>query len=391
MNGSGSRDSMASGIISMYESSNSPRAPAFGASTASPQAYSSPAYSTAEASSSSYFSAPLPDLSLQQPYSANNPLRPAYPSPSPSSISSPSATTSYPRSPEPQSAQWDYTSQQRQNGAPSPGPPRRYESTEGLRDRARPSFSSASGRAMPSDGFYSSEPPLPERKQSLDRIRMAEAQQAGSGADWRTKVEAGSIYEGRATPLRQPTIVTTPPIGSNGFRNPSISSQSSAATSSHPTFSSTWTGTTRRPGGTLSPNTSLTASSALHRADSAGSVDSYDPSGMPEYLNPAFLSNVAVFVKDQVPRGLRVKGAVEHPQSFTGEEVVVRCLLSRPTASDELTFWPCSPADDGDARAVFGVELRSQVRPLGRSLAASSSLVPRGASRLFDGRRDFSG
>ncbi|ORY90211.1 CNH domain-domain-containing protein [Leucosporidium creatinivorum] len=341
---SGSRDSMASGIISMYEGGGG--GGSFGAGGAT--AYSSPSespYSTAGESPSSYFSSPMPQASSNYSaggsYSAStsNSLRPAYPS------SSSSPNSGY-QQPSTSSATYDYLS----HGAPPPSSSSRpvypSTSTEGLRDRARPSFSStssSSARPTPSDGFYTPEPMpvLPERKQSLEKFASA-----GGGGEWRGESYSNGTSSGggggssyRQTPTRQPTIVTTPPIGStssNGWRNPSISSQASTSTSSHPTFFSPVTGTLRRPSnspGTLSPNTSLTASSSqqLRRADS---TESYEARGGGEqFLNPAFLSNLAVFVKDQVPRGMRRKGAVEHPGSFTGEEVVTtlhRALSSAP-------------------------------------------------------------
>lgn len=61
------------------------------------------------------------------------------------------------------------------------------------------------------------------------------------------------------------------------------------------------------------------------------------------YLNPAFLSNLAVFVKDQVPRGMRRKGAVEYEGCFTGEEVVVSSSLG-------LLFFESGSKADEDLR-----------------------------------------
>lgn len=89
------------------------------------------------------------------------------------------------------------------------------------------------------------------------------------------------------------------------------------------------------------------------------STDSMEPEG--DYLNPAFLSNIAVFVKDQVPRGLRVKGAVEYPQSFTGDEVVVSlqnfarvaqadALCRQSTIQRALSFAP-----NGDRKYALSV------------------------------------
>ena len=41
------------------------------------------------------------------------------------------------------------------------------------------------------------------------------------------------------------------------------------------------------------------------------------------FVNFAFLSNLAVQLRDKVPRGTHVKGGVPHPHAFTGKDIVV--------------------------------------------------------------------
>lgn len=200
----------------------------------------------------------------------------------------------------------------------------------------------------PSDAFYSSDPRRGDPRQtSRNAVRDPAA------GDWRNTLEASRIYEGEpasqssaSSPAssissRQPTIVTTPPIESSSRRPPSLSMSSSPSVATHSTFSqpppsSPATSYHRR--GNLSSNNSLTPNSALRRADSAGTTsDLGGANGLPEFLNPALLSNIAVFVKDRVPRGPRQKGAIEHPQSFTGDELVVSpCHLADPRTSAHL-------------------------------------------------------
>lgn len=57
----------------------------------------------------------------------------------------------------------------------------------------------------------------------------------------------------------------------------------------------------------------------------------------PEFLNPALLSNVAVFMKDTVRRRTNMKGPVEHGSSFTGNDVVVSSLGACRFLSSSLT------------------------------------------------------
>lgn len=42
------------------------------------------------------------------------------------------------------------------------------------------------------------------------------------------------------------------------------------------------------------------------------------------FINLSLLSNLAVQLRDKVPRGTHVKGSVPYPRAFTGKDIVVR-------------------------------------------------------------------
>lgn len=152
---------------------------------------------------------------------------------------------------------------------------------------------------------------------------------------------------------RQPTILMSPPLGKLAapvHRNNSSESTLSRTVSSPsmPSFTASPSpDVSRRPSyATLSPNTSLHASSSFRRAESyeapgfgspalnADSAEAFGD-GRSQYLNPALLSDLAVYVKDHVARGPRQKGAIEH-LGFTGEDVVsaIRQALPAPASTD---------------------------------------------------------
>ncbi|GAA5977124.1 hypothetical protein JCM21900_003491, partial [Sporobolomyces salmonicolor] len=186
---------------------------------------------------------------------------------------------------------------------------------------------------------------------------------------------------------RQPTILMSPPLDANPecpdplHRNRSIDSTwsrsiSSSSFQSHPTFSTVPTSPgpspslsqsfsfssdiSRRPSqATLSPiPSSLEPSPYLLRAESGDSFSSSAPSPNAvdgaEFLNPAFLSDLAVFVKDRVPRGPRQKGAVEH-WGFTGDEVISALVQALPSSSNAGSLAPPPPSVAGSA-AVVGAD-----------------------------------
>jgi hypothetical protein len=153
----------------------------------------------------------------------------------------------------------------------------------------------------------------------------AAVRDAASG-DWSRRTSHSSVgtLEGR-----QPSIYATPPAEWEK-RGTSMSSTSSDAPShvTHSTVPTTPTSSasTHKRRTTLSPNTSLSAhpSTSLFRVDSSTSLATFNERGIEgEFVEPALLSHLAVWVKDRVPRGGRFKGVVEYPGSFTGEEIVV--------------------------------------------------------------------
>jgi hypothetical protein len=51
--------------------------------------------------------------------------------------------------------------------------------------------------------------------------------------------------------------------------------------------------------------------------------DEFDEDSDERFINFAFLSNIAVQLRDKVQRGTHVKGGVPYPQAFTGKDIVV--------------------------------------------------------------------
>lgn len=49
----------------------------------------------------------------------------------------------------------------------------------------------------------------------------------------------------------------------------------------------------------------------------------YDNEEETRFVNFALLSNLAVLLRDKVPRGTHVKGSVPYPRAFTGKDIVV--------------------------------------------------------------------
>jgi hypothetical protein len=44
-------------------------------------------------------------------------------------------------------------------------------------------------------------------------------------------------------------------------------------------------------------------------------------------MNISLLSNIAVELRDKVPRGTHVKGSIPYPRAFTGKNVVVNVAI----------------------------------------------------------------
>lgn len=345
---------------SFYGASSSPppqaSTSAGGAGPAAYASYSQPAYpnpSAAYASAAPLYrsqSAAVPGAGARGPpftHAAAGYVQPP-PLPGAASYSGHPSTESYqpgsyPAPQPPQNGHDVYTSQPPPSRQ-QPSSPSAYRQSPQLGERQKRG-DSLWGTAPPSDAFFV---PDLDRKKSL--VQQAVSEAAGGG--WRSTLDSTIAEHGDPAPApapgaRQPTILTTPPIGAGrppqSQRTPSLSSQASTAsypsssnsvfTSSSAAYASTSTtrvtnGGSVHRGGTLSPNTSLSANSILNRADSGSSFggalsstsDSFDGA---DYLNVALLSNIAVWLRDNVPKGTRTKGALEHPDCFTGEEVVV--------------------------------------------------------------------
>ncbi|GAA6044243.1 hypothetical protein JCM8097_002194 [Rhodosporidiobolus ruineniae] len=182
-------------------------------------------------------------------------------------------------------------------------------------------------------------------------------------------------------------------------RNRSIDSSWSrpAASPSQPSFApsgySTSPEVSRRPSfATLSPNTSY--ATTLNRGESvdsfspfagvtfgSSSLSSYSHSsnshshpatgaeGAEEYVNPALLSNLAVYLFDHVPRGIRRKGAREYDGAFTGEEAVT-CLARAVARSSASTASAAGGAGLGisDGRQEDEQDRRRTALEVARSL-----------------------
>ncbi|KAI0058941.1 Dbl-like domain-containing protein [Artomyces pyxidatus] len=73
--------------------------------------------------------------------------------------------------------------------------------------------------------------------------------------------------------------------------------------------------------------------------------EEYDESeeGLESFVNFALLSNIAVWLRDQVPRGTHVKGSIPYPRAFTGKDIVstlqsrirTELLINQGAATDD--------------------------------------------------------
>ncbi|BGO99068.1 Rho guanyl-nucleotide exchange factor [Rhodotorula toruloides] len=186
---------------------------------------------------------------------------------------------------------------------------------------------------------------------ALDSLSLQSAATTSAGST--TNQHSPPPRPPRPPAPRQPTILTSPPLETSAVpvhRSHSTNSTWSRAISSPsiPSFTASPSpDISHRPSyATLSPNTSLYASSSFPRADSYEGSGHGSPAlntdgvgafggGRPQYLNAALLSDLAVYVKDHVARGPRQKGSIEH-YGFTGEDVVsaIRQALPSPANFD---------------------------------------------------------
>src|SRR6266702_17438 len=70
-----------------------------------------------------------------------------------------------------------------------------------------------------------------------------------------------------------------------------------------------------------------------------------DEESLDSFVNFSLLSNIAVWMRDQVPRGTHVKGSIPYPRAFTGKDIVV-CTFFPPlvcAAFDQIYFKPVHP------------------------------------------------
>lgn len=51
-------------------------------------------------------------------------------------------------------------------------------------------------------------------------------------------------------------------------------------------------------------------------------------------IDPSLLSNIAIKLRDRIPRSTHVKASIPYPRAFSGEDIVVSCIhISRPPLS----------------------------------------------------------
>lgn len=187
-----------------------------------------------------------------------------------------------------------------------------------LRERTRPSTPATVDSPVPSprpdlsqDRAYSSPGALSSGREQFDEYEESAASQFASST-----ITPATISPRRdSVDTAESTYVP--------------SAQRSLSTSSQPTFASQKSYSSTSPflaSSTLSPHGSI-RTVPVHRGDSGPSRQSSIGNGLPEFLNPALLSNIAVFVKQYVKSGMNRKGAVEYSESFTGQDLVVSLQL----------------------------------------------------------------
>jgi hypothetical protein len=74
---------------------------------------------------------------------------------------------------------------------------------------------------------------------------------------------------------------------------------------------------------------------AMEDATNSYADDDYDDDeefyseeeSLDSFVNFSLLSNIAVWLRDQVPRGTHVKGSIPYPRAFTGKDIVVCAFL----------------------------------------------------------------
>ncbi|GAA5841736.1 hypothetical protein JCM11251_007070 [Rhodosporidiobolus azoricus] len=182
--------------------------------------------------------------------------------------------------------------------------------------------------------------------QHLHRNRSIDAswQGASPGPSPSYPTFASSLTTSSPEVSRRPSVATLSPGGGYGSTLPSSTSSYSFSSftslPTHPTFSSP----TAFRSDSLSPSLNFPFD-----ASSSSNGHSYIPRDPAEFINPAFLSHLAVYLKDHVPRGTVSKGGTRYGRSFTGEEVVTTVARALPLRSSPSSLAPSSPvpADAG--------------------------------------------
>lgn len=233
-----------------------------------------------------------------------------------------------------------------------------------LRERTRPSTPTASDSPISSprpdlsqNCAYSSPGALSSGREQFDEYEESAASQFASST-----ITSATISSRRdsTTSSTESTYVPT--------AQRSFSSSSQPTYSSHKSFSST---SQSLPTTTLSPHGSV-RTVPVHRGDSGGSRQSSIGNRLPEFMNAALLSNIAVFVKHYVKSGTNKKGAVEYSDSFTGQDLVVRRCSPSLYADADL-----AAADLRPTSTAATLPRRPSLRPPDRPNVTAGTFLPR--------------
>jgi hypothetical protein len=306
------RMSVNSGIIGLYEdsepSSYFPDSP-----PANPSSSADPNYPHSRSTAATTRGRPLPSPTPSLPPGAMLPDR--RPSFNAQASRSPS-TASLAGRPLPRTPSFNTASGPRpplsagseRSFKPRPPPP--------VPQRSPPVSPPVSAPAFPVPRPYNTGLDMAVNNQSASRTRFM-------SEDWGNN---GERHNGDAE-ARNWRAAGLPQVRTQSFESNSLGRQDSGASTStsarYPSLSSN---------ATLSPNSSLTAATSLLRKSSNSSFTSgFEEKPISPEINPALLSHIAVFVKDNVPKDEHTRGAVPFPSSFTGSDVVSTVVRVLPS------------------------------------------------------------
>ncbi|KAM0793630.1 hypothetical protein ACM66B_001062 [Microbotryomycetes sp. NB124-2] len=192
---------------------------------------------------------------------------------------------------------------------------------------ARSASTSSSVALSPSSAATPPWNPHEEHTQARNDRPMASSPFATTGGA-RESVASGIIgmYSGQWNHRQHPS----PEERQNGWhRSPSLTGSASRYTSPYEAASPSV------PSPALSPNPSLQPSGRVQRVDSAFSVASSrnDRHKEDPDIKEAFLSVLAIYLRDNVPRTRQTKGFTEHPNAFTGQDVVSTLMTALAAVS----------------------------------------------------------